>query len=529
MTHETPSIPDNRLYIGDCLPVLAEMSAAYGEFADLVYLDPPFNSARLYNHAFKGAKRTMPQKVAFADTWKWTDETKRDFSEFTEKESPGAPAAEFLTAMRVLLEKRDPSTLAYLTYMTRRVARIRAVMKPTASVYLHCDPTASHYLKLAMDALFGRGNFRNEIVWTYRKWTNTANYFQRNHDVVLFYARGKDAVFNKPLGEITRRMREIREQGYNDGSAHGKKILRVYDRDNPKARKKIQQGEYDEIYYLDDPASGAPVPDHWDIPILNPRSKERLGYTTQKPIALLKRVVEASSNPGGLVLDPFCGCGTTIAACHELGRRFIGIDIARSAAQVIARRMQAHYPGFGKLTVGDKTPTNVRGWGKLLPKDKGREEAPEWARFQYDAIALIPKAEQIEGEIQRTAKGGGDGGVDGLIHLVRPKTKIRSSIVIQVKRKRTPSMSDVTDSLAAVDRTGAFMGLLITLNPPTAGMREAAGGIRKQFNGKHYPKVAILTYDEVKAGKYAEAVPYEYAVDPEGGRQTGLDLSESAL
>ena len=495
--------PDNRFYIGDCLPVLADLTARHGAFADLVYLDPPFNSARLYNHAFKGAKRTLPQKVAFTDTWKWTDAAKKDFREFTEKESPDTNGAEFLSAMRSLLEKRDPSTLAYLTYMIRRLARIQVAMKPTASIFLHCDPTAGHYLKLAMDAIFGRKNCRNDIVWCYTgPGSPKMRQFNRKSDYIFWYSMGGAWTFNQDAARVPHK-----DGGPHAGGFRGGKI-------SIQDEKYSRQGKIQENWWT-------------DIALAVRSSKERLGYATQKPVALLRRIIAASSNPGDLVLDPFCGCGTTIAACHELKRRFIGIDVARSAAQVIARRMQEQYSGFGELVVGDKTPKNVRGWGRLLPKDEGREDAPEWARFQYDAIAAIPKAEQIEGEIQRTAQMGGDGGVDGLIHLERPRTRTRASVVIQVKRKRKPSMADVSDTMAAVDRAGAFMGLLITLNSASDGMRQEGETIRQRFNGKHYPKVAILTYDEVKAGKYAEAVPYEYAVDPEGGKQTGLNLRES--
>ena len=483
-------LPADRLFIGDCLPVLAELTAKHGAFADLVYLDPPFNSARLYNHAFTGTKRTLPQKVAFTDTWRWTDAAKMDFREFTEKESPNTDGAEFLSAMRSLLEKRDPSTLAYLTYMTRRLARICAAMKPTASVYLHCDPTASHYLKLAMDSLFGRGQFRNEVIWYYANASRGKKQWAKAHDVLFWYAKEGDGVFNR-----------------NDVLAPYKSGMTAW-----RAKQKGLP-----------PPKGKTPDDVIIIPSLNTMDKkERLGYTTQKPLALLRRIITASSNPGDVVLDPFCGCGTTIEAAHELGRHFIGIDIARSAAQVIARRM-AERAGFGKLIVGDKTPTTLRGWGRILPDDVERIDAPEWARFQYDAIAAIPKAEQIEGEIQRTAKQGGDGGIDGIIHLERPNGA-RASVIIQVKRKKTPTMGDVADTLLAVDGNAAFMGLLITLNPPTRGMRERGEAEKRRFNGAHYPKVAILTYEEVKAGKFAEVIPYEYAVDPQGGKQTALNL-----
>ena len=203
------------------------------------------------------------------------------------------------------------------------------------------------------------------------------------------------------------------------------------------------------------------------------------------------------------------------------GRRFIGIDVARSAAQVIARRM-TEKAGFGKLVVGDKTPTTLRGWGRLLPD--ADNEAPAWARFQYEAIDLIDKAEQIEGELQRTARLGADGGVDGLVHLEHPNTGALTNVVIQVKRKKRPSVADVADTLLAVDNNTAFMGLLITLHPPTQEMKARAAAEKRRFGEKDYPKVAILTFDEVKAGKYKEVIPYGYAVDPQGGRQSKLPI-----
>ena len=487
-------LPVDRLFIGDCLPVLSELTAKHGAFADLVYLDPPFNSARLYNHAFTGAKRTLPQKIAFTDTWRWTDAAKKDYREFTETESPETDAAKFLTAMRALLEKRDPSTLAYLTYMIRRLARIHAAMKPTSTIYLHCDPTASHYLKLALDAVFGRTNFRNEIVWCYSGGSVPRKDFPRKHDTIFRYTKGGGpSVFN------------VERKAFKENTqAVGK-------------HSTLSGGEDIDL------KRGTPVTDWWtDIKTVTGWNPEKLGYTTQKPLALLRRIIGASSKKGDVVLDPFCGCGTTIEAAHELERRFIGIDIARSAAQVIARRMTER-AGFGKLVVGDKTPSTLRGWGRILPDDVERIDAPEWARFQYDAIAAIPKAEQIEGEIQRAAKQGGDGGIDGIIHLERPNGA-RASVIIQVKRKKTPTMGDVADTLLAVDGNAAFMGLLITLNPPTRGMVERGGAEKRRFNGAHYPKVAILTYEEVKAGKFADVIPYEYAVDPQGGKQTALNL-----
>ena len=197
---------------------------------------------------------------------------------------------------------------------------------------------------------------------------------------LLFYACGDASVFNKPFGDMTSRMKEIREQGYNDGSAHGKKILRVYDRDNPKARKKIEQGGYDEIYYIDDPAEGSPLPDYWDISIVNPRAKEKLGYPTQKPLQLLRRIVEMASNPGDIVLDPFCGCGTTLAACVETKRDCVGIDLEPFAATTIKSRMADHYQM--EVRVGHVQPKTEDDFARLAAEKRHRE-------FQYHAINLI--------------------------------------------------------------------------------------------------------------------------------------------
>ena len=485
---------DNRFHLGDCLSVLAELCAAHGAFADLVYLDPPFNSARLYNHALNGG--TVSERAAFHDTWKWTEAAKKDFRDFRDNAGWSARAAEFLKAMRDLLEKRDPSTLAYLTYMTPRLTLIRKAMKPTASVYLHCDPTASHYLKLAMDAVFGRENFRNDIVWCYSGGGVPHRDFPRKHDDILRYGKGSAVVFNVGRKAYKENTQAVGKHSTLSGG-------------NP-----IDLGR------------GTPITDWWtDIKTVTGWSPERLGYHTQKPVPLLRRIVEASSNPGDLVLDPFCGCGTTIAACHELGRRFVGIDVSRVAADVIGGRMRTQYPDFGELQWDpDKKPDTVRGWKKLLREDDEGGVIPVWARFQYAAIAAIPKAFQRDDP--RTRRGP-DGGVDGWIPLRHPKTGAPASVVIQVKRKKHPSVADVADTIAAVDNNGAFMGLLITLNPPSAEMRKRGESKMRRFNGKHYPKVAILTYAEVKAGKYAEVLPYHLAVDIQVGGQAGLDLKDS--
>ena len=231
---------------------------------------------------------------------------------------------------------------AFLCFMGVRLIAMRRVLKDTGSIYLHCDPTASHYLKTLMDAIFERRNFRNEIIWCYNKWSNTATFFQRNHDVILFYAAGEESVFNKQYGEPTERMLKIRESGYNGGSKDGQPILRVYDASNPKAQAQISSGKYAayRIYYIDEPAKGAPVPDYWQISTLNSQAGERTGYPTQKPLALYERIIAASTNEGDVVLDPFAGCATTVVAAEKMGRRWVAMDIWEGSHDVVRNRIQ---------------------------------------------------------------------------------------------------------------------------------------------------------------------------------------------
>ena len=378
---EKPRIPGGHfVLLGDCMDAMTELRDERGfrEQVDLVYLDPPFNSKAEYSFIFGEENAAKPSVVAFTDAWQW-EAAEAAYDEYIHS---GAKGADFLKGMRQILgtSPRGREMLSYLTMMVPRLELMRQLLKPTGNIVLHCDQTASHYLKTAMDAIFGAENFRNEIIWCYRKWTNTANHLQRNHDVLLFYACGDASVFNKPFGDMTSRMKEIREQGYNDGSAHGKKILRVYDRDNPKARKKIEQGGYDEIYYIDDPAEGSPLPDYWDISIVNPRAKEKLGYPTQKPLQLLRRIVEMASNPGDIVLDPFCGCGTTLAACVETKRDCVGIDLEPFAATNDKVANGGSLPdgsSGGACAAEDGGRLRALGGGKTLPRVSISRDKPD--------------------------------------------------------------------------------------------------------------------------------------------------------
>ena len=485
-----PHIPDgHHILLGDCLDAMTELRDEHGfrEQVDLVYLDPPFNSKSEYSFIFGEENAAKSSVVAFTDSWQW-ESAEAAYDEYIRSGNNGA---EFLKGMRHMLgtSPRGRAMLSYLTMMVPRLALMRELLKPTGNIILHCDQTASHYLKTAMDSVFGAENFRNEIIWCYRKWTNTANHLQRNHDTLLFYAGGADAVFNKPYGEMTSRMKEIRGQGYNDGSAHGKKILRVYDRNNPKARKKIEQGNYDEIYYIDAPAGGSPLPDYWDISILNPRSKERMGYPTQKPLKLLRRIVEMASNPGGVVLDPFCGCGTTLAACIETKRECVGIDLEPFAVHAIETRMAKDYEM--NVRVGPVQPKTEADFANLAAIGK-------YGDFQYQAIKLIDGAFP-------NPKVSGDEGVDGWVFVRRQGEKRSERIVISVKAGANLSPAMVRELRGVVEGHGSksLAGILMTMGEPTPGMISEAEKAGMFSDGDlQFPRIQILPIRRLLEGRF---------------------------
>ena len=476
----------DRLFIGDCLPVMAEIHARYGECVDLVYLDPPFNSKADYFFAFGRGRASIPQRIAFTDSWEWSDATEADFRRFTEEAEGGGAA--FLRAMKSLLGKRghDGAMLAYLTYMTPRLAMARRLMRPGASIYLHCDPTASHYLKLMMDSVFGGGNFRNHIAWCYTGPSQCASEYPHKHDHILFYSKTGSRFFipqRVPYSAATVARRQYAE-------TKGKGI---------QFKGMTQKAV----------AAGKAVPDWWaDIPSGGQMSRnERLGYPTQKPLALLRRIIEGSSDKGDVVLDPFCGCGTTIAAAYECGRRFIGIDVERFAAQIISRRMRDRH-GV-KVQVGDKTPATVRGWKTLLAENKPLDAL----QFQYDAIAAIPKAWQSpQAHEKKRAIAGGDGGVDGWLFLREPGKPKTDNIVISVKSGKAPSTLWVEQAIGVADAEHALGALLVTLHPPTPEMVRRAGSRTYAYNGRQYARVAIATYEDVRSGRIP--LPLECAIEP---------------
>jgi site-specific DNA-methyltransferase (adenine-specific) len=327
----------NTLFQGDNLDVLRRHLGDGS--VDLVYLDPPFQSGKDYGVVFEArpghARRARAiHRTAFKDTWRWGEEAEASYAELEQK---GDVAAKTLKALRSILGESD--AMAYLCMMAPRLVELRRVLKPTGSLYLHCDPTASHYLKVLLDCIFGADCFRNEVVWRYRRWPARARRFQRMHDVLLFYTANRDRshTFNtlygyEKLAASTLKTFGTKKQRADFSSGHRKPGVEEAETEGPPLSD-----------YWDIPlggAAGPPLSDSWEVGVIAAIGKERTGYPTQKPAALLERVIRASSNEGELVLDPFCGCGTAIAVADRLERRWIGIDVAPLAVDIVRARMR---------------------------------------------------------------------------------------------------------------------------------------------------------------------------------------------
>jgi site-specific DNA-methyltransferase (adenine-specific) len=484
----------NILYYGDNLNILREYIDK--ESIDLIYIDPPFNSNQAYNVIFpeNNDSSSQAQIRAFDDTWHWTEQARQTYSEIIDTAPP--KVVECIKSFRSFLSKAD--MMAYLTMMTPRLIELHRVLKPTGSFYLHCDPTASHYLKVLMDAVFGAENFRNEIVWCYKSRPQSKRYFGRKHDTLLFYAKTQKYVFNwraiaREFSEETiKKYRHIDEKGRHfrlqGRGIQGSPIQSA--KDVPLRWEK----EHPELIVRDylDEKSGVAREDWWvDIDILNQVAAERLGYPTQKPEALLERVIKASSNEGDVVLDAFAGCGTTIAVAQRLKRRWIGIDITHLAIAVIKNRLLNTFgDGVKYKIIGE--PQDIAGARALAEQDR--------YQFQWWALSLV-KARPVQGK-----KKGADAGVDGVIYLQdvnpdEPQKPVTLKIIIQVKSGKV-SVKDIRDLRGVIGREKAIIGVFITLEEPTQPMVvEAIEADYYERWGQKYPKIQILTIEELFQGK----------------------------
>ena len=462
----------NSLYYGDNLDVLR--GSINPESVDLIYLDPPFNSNASYNVLFKApsGEQSQAQIEAFEDTWHWNESAERAFDKVLT--GPHSDASIMIRAMRTALGEND--MMAYLAMMAVRLIEMHRVLKETGSLYLHCDPTASHYLKLLLDGIFGTTRLKNEIIWCYRRYTAVASRFQRLHDVVLFYTKSSEHVFNDiriPYGE---------QSGKKD--SHYKQ-----DEDGRWFRWQKRRGQVPYKIYLS--GEGVRVGDWWEIPHINASAKERLGYPTQKPLALLERIVTASSNEGDVVLDPFCGCGTTIHAAERLGRHWIGIDVTHLAIALVERRLREAFPGIVYDVHG--VPKDDAGARDLASRDK--HEFQKWITAQIGA------------QPYKSGKKGMDRGIDGYLYF-RDANKKSQFAIVSVKGGENITPSMVRDLKGTMERENAVMGLFLTLNEPTREMvKEAASTGLYETGGQKIPRLQILTAAAILAGSKPQ-VPF---------------------
>jgi site-specific DNA-methyltransferase (adenine-specific) len=514
-------VAENALYYGDNLDVLRRHIA--NESVDLVYLDPPFNSNASYNVLFvERGTRSAAQIHAFTDTWRWDEAAAFDYQTTVEQ---GGRVADALRAFRTFLGTSD--MLAYLSMMAPRLVELRRVMKATASLYLHCDPTASHYLKLLLDAVFGPPNFRSEIIWKRYGAHNDAKGYGAVHDVILFYSQSRDMVFNKryqPYDQAYVRERfrfadpdgrqwseqnlaspnprpnltyaftasnGITYQPPRNGWKYTLDRMVQLDASGRLHYPQKANGRLRQKNYLDE-MEGVPVQDVWtDVGSIGGTSPERLGYQTQKPISLLERIIEASSNQGEVVLDPFCGCGTTIEAAQRLDRRWIGIDITHLAIALIKQRLVDAY-GLPVIrtyrVIGE--PTDLAGATDLAISDP----------FQFQAWALGLVGARIAG----SDKKGPDKGIDGRLyfHDEGPAGRTKQ-IVLSVKSGHTGA-AHVDQLRGVVAKEGAEIGALISLQKPTRPMREtaaSAGFYVSQGIDARCPRLQLLTIEGLLSGR----------------------------
>ena len=503
----------NQLYFGDCLHILRDLAKEYPQgIANLIYLDPPFNSKRDYNMLFKTPKGhdSDAQITAFEDSWHWGAQAEHEYDELLRQ--PNTDVAGMMAALRSFLGEND--MMAYLTMMANRLLVMHSVLKDTGSIYLHCDPTASHYLKILLDGVFGKEQFRNELIWPRTNAHNIASkHFSRIHETIFFYSKTEEYTWNPIfvdfsqkqieryfLDEATGRMvtgqdltmtgnpqRNFEWRGTRPPANRGwglniddleklweKGLILTKNDGTPRLDgKKV---------FLDE-KMGKPATDIWmEIDRIGNTSRERLGYPTQKPIALLERIIQASSKTGDVVLDPFCGCGTAVHAAQKLGRGWIGVDVTHLAISLIKSRLIDAFPGMQFEVHG--VPKDLDGARELASLDK--------YQFQWWACSLVG-AQPYKGK-----KKGSDTGIDGLIYFQDEKSQAKK-IIVQVKGGENVGIGDVKNLIATVEREKAQIGLFVTLAEPTKPMiREAAsaGFYESPHSGK-FPKIQILTIDGI--------------------------------
>lgn len=544
----------NVLYYGDNLDILRRYIP--DESVDLVYLDPPFNSDRNYNVIFKNeaGRNTDAQLLAFEDAWHWGPNAEKVYAYLTNSARHEGRVPETVTSIVAALRKGvgENPMMAYVLEMSIRLVELHRVLKPTGSLYLHCDPTASHYLRLILDSVFGPVNLVNEIIWkrsdAHNDYGQGAKHLGRIHDVILFYRKSEAATFNPiymPLPESTvkkwyRHVEAGTGRLYNladitgpGGAAKGNPyyeflgVKRYWRYSKERMQTLYEQGLIVQTKagtvpaqkrYLDE-SKGVALQDVWtDIDMLRGLTKgERLGYPTEKPVALLERIVAISSKPGDLVLDPFCGCGTALVAAQKLERRWIGIDVTYLAIAVMRARLKDSFGLQGVQVIGQ--PTEVEGAREFAKTAEGRYQ------FQWWALGLVD-ARPVGG----VEKKGADRGIDGVISFTDKHGELYR-VLVSVKSGGVNSAM-VRDLKGTLEREKGAIGLFVTLEEPSKEMRleaDTAGLFHSDVWKRDYPMIQILTIAQLLGGVKPQLPPfvmptYQQAqrVEARAGEQAGL-------
>jgi len=513
-------ITENTLFYGDNLLILREHIPS--ESIDLIYLDPPFNSSRTYNVLFKDESgiESEAQITAFEDTWHWNITAEQTYTELL-TEAPDH-VAKMIESLRDFIGTNQ--MMAYLVMMAVRLVELHRVLKPTGSLYLHCDPTASHYLKIILDTIFEPQNFRSEIIWKRSSAHSDTKQGRKLHghihDVIFFYTKTDNWTWNplytdydpEYIEDFYRHIEEGTGRRYRlsdltaakpggDTSyewkgvkpykgrywAYSKENMEQFDREGRLYYSKTGMPAYKR--YLDE-MPGVPLQDVWtDVRPIGASAAERLGYPTQKPEALLERIIQSSSNPGDSILDPFCGCGTAIAAAQKQERKWIGIDITHLSIALQKYRLEAMFPGIKFKVVGE--PKDIGAARQLAQEDR--------YQFQWWSLSLI-RARPLGGqEGSREGKKGSDKGIDGVIAFIDDNTGKAKRVLVQVKSGHVNS-SHIRDLKGTLQREQAAIGVFITLEPPSKDMiteAVSAGFYHSPGWNKEYPRIQILTIEEL--------------------------------
>ena len=512
----------NKLYYGDCLTVMRDLMGSSA--ADLIYLDPPFNSLQEYNSIYKDETgRPLPDQIeAFCDLYTLDQERERsirDMPVLMREQGIDDSVAEFWKLWMNALRNTNPKLLAYLSYMVERLLQMKVILKPTGSIYLHCDPTASHYIKVMMDAIFEHQNFQSEIIWKRTSGHSDAKGLGSVHDILLHYSKSDLMTYNRQYVAyeeeyVEKRHRYSDPDGrrYMDGDLSAKGLRGGGYEYEYKGTKSVWRVPLEKMRELDeenrlhftkrggirikrylDEMKGVPLNDVWtDVQPINSQASERMGYATQKPLALLERIILASSNPGEVVFDPFCGCATTLEAAHRLGRRWVGIDIAIHAVKRVARVRLQERLGLieGQHFEIEGVPRNLEGARDLWKRDKHHFQ--KWAVEEADGFV--------------TTKKSADGGVDGRIYFYLPGERDHASMAIEVKGGKHVNIQALRALRGVLDSDMAVMAGLIIMDPLGKTQdknfrRFMAEAGDLTVEGKHYARMQMLTAQEILDGK----------------------------